>query len=179
MDKSHSISTVYQIFSEKSDLIYRFVTLQNNYYNLPKDYSPDISLTAVEVNTLKNIEDQPGITVTELAVGDGKTKGAVSQIVKKLEQRGYIFRKRCPVDGKRALLHVSEEGRRLSLLHKQFSLNDIRNNLDRLLARCEISEVDAFFKVIELYIGILESELAAAKHDDQPGAGDARAGGVL
>lgn len=168
MGTSHSISTVHQIFNEKSNLIYRFASLQSNYYNLPKNYGADTFLTAVEINTLNSIEERPGITVTELSEADGKTKGAVSQIVKKLEQRGYIFRKRCPVDGKRALLHVNEEGRRLSLLHKKYSLNDMRNTLDRLLDKCEVSEVDAFFKVIEIYIGILENELAAFKEGDSP-----------
>ena len=163
MDKNHSISTVQQIFNEKNNLVYRFVSLQNNYYNVPKDYGGETSLTAVEINTLKSIEDNPGITVTELAIADDKTKGAVSQIVKKLEQRGYIFRKRCPIDGKRALLHVNEEGRRLSLLHKKYSLNDIKNTMDRLLEKCEVAEVDAFFKVIEVYVSILEAELAAFK----------------
>ena len=165
MNKSHSISTVQQIFNEKSNLIYRFVTLQNNYYNLPKDYGAETSLTAVEINTLKSIEANPGITVTELAAADDKTKGAVSQIVKKLEQRGYVFRKRCPVDGKRALLHVNEEGQRLSLLYKKYNLNDIKNTMDRLLEKCEVAEVDAFFKVIEIYVSILETELAASKEN--------------
>jgi len=165
MDKRHSISTVQQIFNEKSNLIYRFATMYNNYYNLPKDYGAEISLTAVEINTLKSIEDNPGITVTELAAAGDKTKGAVSQIVKRLEQRGYLFRKRCPIDGKRALLHVNEEGRRLSLLHKKYSLSDIKNTMDRLLEQCEVAEVDAFFKVIEAYISILDSELAAYKEN--------------
>lgn len=163
MDTNHSISTVQRIFNEKSDLIFRFVTIQNNYYNLPKNYGEEASLTSVEINTLKSIADNPGITVTELAAADDKTKGAVSQIVKKLEQRGYVFRKRCPIDGKRALLHVNEEGRRLSLLHKKHTLNDIKNTMDHLLEKCEVAEVDAFFKVIEIYISILESELAAFK----------------
>ncbi|UQZ90597.1 hypothetical protein C4J81_15840 [Deltaproteobacteria bacterium Smac51] len=172
MDKSHSISTVHQIFNEKSQLIYRFVALHNNYYNLPKDCGSGIFLTAVEISTLKSIEDSPGITITELALADGKTKGAVSQVVKKLEQRGYLFRKRCPVDGKRALLHVSEEGKRLSLLHKKHSLNDMKSTLDRLLERCEVGEVDAFFRVIEVYVGTLEDELAAAKVEDHSGHGE-------
>jgi len=173
MNKDHSISTVQQIFHEKGNLIYRFVTLQNNYYNLSRNYGAETSLTAVEINTLKSIEDNPGITVTEMAAADDKTKGAVSQIVKKLEQRGYVFRKRCPVDGKRALLHVNEEGRRLSLLHKKYSLSDIKNTMDRLLEKCEAGEVDAFFKVIEIYVSILESDLAASK-ENGPAAGAER-----
>ena len=158
MDKSHSISTVHQIFAEKSEVIYRFVTLQNIYNNLPKDFGGNTFLSSVEINTLKSIEDQPGITVTELASADGKTKGAASQIVKKLEQRGFVYRKRCPIDGKRALLHVNEEGRRLSLLHKKHSLNDMKSILNHLLEKFEVNEVDIFFKIIEAYIDILEHD---------------------
>lgn len=159
-DDSVSISQLYAIFSQKSDLLYRFVSLQNQYYNLPYDFGSGAPLSMVEIHTLRCIEDSPGVTVTELAATGRKSKGAVSQIVKKLEKRGYVFRKRCPVDGKRALLHVNSEGKHLSQFYKKLSLTHLKNTLDNLLEHCDMSEVDAFFKVTAAYVRLLEEELA-------------------
>ena len=52
---------------------------------IPQDYGTGEEYTSVEVHTLKHIADNPGITVTELARDYAKTKGAISQILKKLE----------------------------------------------------------------------------------------------
>ena len=59
---------------------------------IPQDYGTGEEYTSVEVHTLKHIADNPGITVTELARHNGKTKGAISQILKKIEDKGLICR---------------------------------------------------------------------------------------
>ncbi|WP_076982523.1 MarR family transcriptional regulator [Bacillus siamensis] len=48
----------------------------------------------VEVHTLSVIEENPGITVTEAALKRNRTRGAVSQIISKLEKRDLIIRKK-------------------------------------------------------------------------------------
>ncbi|WP_260399874.1 helix-turn-helix domain-containing protein [Peribacillus simplex] len=48
----------------------------------------------VEVHTLTVIEENPGITVTEVALEWNRTKGPVSQIITKLEKRSLIIRKK-------------------------------------------------------------------------------------
>ena len=159
MDDTLSIAHIYTIFSQKSDLVYRFVSLQNEYYAIPRDYGTGAFLTMVESTTLKSIEGSPGITVTELAHAGRRTKGAVSQVVKKLEQRGYVFRKRCPADGKRALLHVTDKGKRLNSKYRTCDMRDMQIMLEKLLEDCTIAEADAFFKVLHAYTALLEEEV--------------------
>ena len=154
------ISQIYTLFSQKNDLLHRFASLQNGYSAIPHEFGSAFPLSMAEIHTLKNIEDTPGVTVTELAASGRKTKGAVSQIVKKLEKRGYVFRKRYPVDGKRALLHASEEGRRLCRHYKRRDLANLKSILDGLLKHCDMAEVDAFFKVTAVYVALLEDETA-------------------
>ncbi|WP_076983037.1 MarR family transcriptional regulator [Bacillus siamensis] len=48
----------------------------------------------VEVHTLTVTEENPGITVTEAALKRNRTRGAVSQIISKLEKRDLIIRKK-------------------------------------------------------------------------------------
>ena len=158
MNNDLSIAAIQKIFAQKSELIYHFIALQNEYANEPREYgSSPISMS--EVTILISIEENPGITTTELATMHRKTKAALSQTVKKLEQREVIYRTRCPVDGKRALLHVNEDGKKMITAHRQYDLNNLCNTLDRLLKSASVEEVDAFFKVLELYNDILEKSL--------------------
>ena len=154
-----SFTDLQDLYIQKNNLINKFVALQNEYFDLPHEHGGNMSLTVVELHTLKTIENNPGITVTEMAQQGMRTKGAISQIVKKLEKRGYLFRKRCPVDGKRVLLHVNEEGERISMIYKKSSTDDIRIVIDKLLKKCEPKEIDAFFSVMTAYIEVLEKEL--------------------
>lgn len=159
MNKHLSFSSLQELYGQKSDSINRFVALQNKHHNMPRNYGDGAFLTAVELHTLRNIEDSPGITVTEMAERETRTKGAVSQIVKKLENRGYLHRKKCPIDGKRVLLYVNDEGRRISLLYKQFSANHLKTTLDELMKKCSAKDIDAFFDVIAAYTEILDDDL--------------------
>lgn len=167
MDEALSIATIYRIFAQKGELIQRFVTLQNEYASLPLEYGGGESISLSELTVLTGIEEHPGITTTELAALHRKTKAAVSQTVKKLEQRKLVCRKRCPIDGKRALLHINEEGKKITAAHKKQDLSNVQNSLDQLLAGASVEEVDAFFKVLGLYSDILEKGL---KKDKEPAA---------
>lgn len=158
MNSDLSIAAIQKIFTQKSELIYRFIALQNEYAGEPREYGGS-PISMPEVTILISIEENPGITTTELAAMHRKTKAALSQTVKKLEQRGVVYRTRCPVDGKRALLHVNEDGKKIIAAHQQYDLNNLGNTLDRLLKSASVEEVDAFFKVLELYNDILEKRL--------------------
>jgi len=159
MNSDLSIAMIYKIFARKSEVIFQFVALQNEYINSPREYDTEGLISTSELTILRSIQENPGITTTELAVMHRKTKAALSQTVKKLEQRALVFRKRCPIDGKRALLHVSAEGEAINDAHRQHSLNHLRSTLDGLLEHASVEEVDAFFKVMELYNGILNQQI--------------------
>ena len=53
----------------------------------PHDYGTGETYTSTEMHLVKCISDHPGITVTELAYDYAKTKGAISQILKKLIEK--------------------------------------------------------------------------------------------
>lgn len=159
MSESFSFLNIQELYHQKSELISHFTVLQNEYSNLVRDYGDDAHFTQVELQTLKTIEDNPGITITEMAEQGLRTKGAISQIVKKLENRGLLDRKRCPVDGKRLLLHVNDEGLRVSLLYKKYSTYEFKERLDVIMKTCTAEELDAFFKVLSVYTETMEKDL--------------------
>lgn len=68
----------------------------NKYNQLDKQkraYGTGISLTNTEIHIIATIGDNPNINITELAKLKGVTKGAVSQIIYKLVDKGLVEKK--------------------------------------------------------------------------------------
>lgn len=158
MERNREISTQSLVgnLTQKADLLYKFVTLYNNYINSPRDYGTGNFVTMIEVHTLTEIHDNPGITVTQLAQIWNRTKSAVSQTVKKLEERGFIYRIINEQNRKIAGLYPTQEGEALSAAHKSYDRLELTQTLEELLKYCSYEEIDTFYKVIELYLKMLE-----------------------
>ena len=151
MNEGSSVSELYKLFSEKSELLYRFADKLDRYSDVPRDYGSGISITMAEVHLLTSIAEHPGTTVTELAEEKVKTPSAVSQLIKKLEGKGFIYRKPHPEHGKKVCFYVTPEGERLSNLHKTYDVQRINQTLGILLQTCTMEDIDAFFRVVERY----------------------------
>ena len=151
--------TVNQIFkqlNDKANLLYKFAMLYGNYAVEGQDYGTGDMINMVAVHTLTAIEENPGITITELAAMWNRTKGAISQIATKLEKRGFIERRKEPGNGKHVFLFPTDKGVQLSNCHKRYDAIVTSKTMDDLMkAGCTESEIDAFFKVIEKYNELL------------------------
>ncbi len=156
-NNKEEIDRVYAQLSPRADLIYSFVSIYNSYINEKRIYGgigPEINM--VEVHTLTMISDTPGITVSELSKMWNRTKGAVSQNVAKLEKKGLITRKQNSKDGRIAHLYATETGHQLSTAHKMYDNLDIMQTQQELLNECSIEELDAFYKVLKIYISLFD-----------------------
>lgn len=130
--------------------------LYGDYLAKNQDYGTSELVNMVEIHTLTAIEDNPGINVSALALMWNRTNGAISQTVSKLEQKGYIERRKMEGNAKVVLLYPSEKGVRLSQAHKFFNSVEVSKAMNELLlSGCTIEEIDAFFHVMTKYIGIL------------------------
>ena len=87
-DNLVDIKDKYNELNTKASIIYKFVTTYSDYIKKPHDYGTGEIISMVEVHILTIIEENPGITVTEVALGWNRTKGAISQTISKLEKRG-------------------------------------------------------------------------------------------
>lgn len=77
----------------------------------PREYAPGVILTQSEIHTIAIIGDRPGINVTELAKLRGVTKGASSQMVYKLVDKGYITKTVSPRSDTEVCLTLTEYGK--------------------------------------------------------------------
>lgn len=146
------INKIYRQLSPRADELYRFVLLYHNYMSQPRDYGTGETISMVEVHILTLIEDHPGITVSELSELWGTTKGAISQTVKRLEERKLIWRERDKENARMIHLAVTDKGMQLSTSHKSFDNKDILDTTHALLSSCSSDEIDIFYKVIREYI---------------------------
>ena len=125
-----------------------------NFYistRMPKDYGTGEEYTSVEVHTLKYIADNPGITVTKLARDNGKTKGANSQILKKLENKGLIYRETSAGDNK-CPLHLTEKGKLLDQAHRAYDEARSGDAINQVRELYTSEEINLAFSVLETWL---------------------------
>ena len=157
MEKNEtSLASMTQKIIKDADVLYEFVLKYAASMNLSKDYGTGEKLNMIEAHLLTYIDDHPGITGSELARMWGRTKGAISQQIKKLVSRGLVVRKKQSNNAKTILLYVSKKGKEVSFAHKMHDMQDIAQTLAFLLSTCSLDEIAAFYKVMRSYISILD-----------------------
>lgn len=144
------------------DILNRFVLLYNSYITVPRDYGTGSAVSTVEAHILANIDNHPGITVTELARKWQRTKGAISQTVSKLESKGYVCRERKATDAKVFHLYTTDAGKALCHAHLLYDKEHIAQTLALLSGDgCTPEDFDAFYRVLSSFTRHLS--LRAAK----------------
>lgn len=148
--------TKYHELDAKANIIYKFVMTYNDYIKTAHDYGTGEVINMVEVHTLTVIEENPGITVTEVALEWNRTKGAVSQIIAKLEKRGLIIRKKESGNAKNVHLYVTDRGELLSKAHKAYDIKELTWADKTLHNSFTTEEIDVFYKVMQQYTELLD-----------------------
>lgn len=129
----------------------------SNFYistKVPHDYGTGEAYTSVEVHTLKHIADHHGITVTELARDYGKTKGAVSQILKKVESKGLVYREVDPENDNSYHLFLTDKGKELDKAHRRYDEIGFGESMDIVRERFSEDEINTTFRVLEAWLDI-------------------------
>ncbi len=100
-----------EISKEKiSDVLLDLINTFSKVDRKNKDYGVGEPLYHSEIYTLKEIKEHEGVHITALAEYCGVTKGAVSQVLKKLEQKGLIIKERDIRNQSRIILKLTTKG---------------------------------------------------------------------
>lgn len=154
-DSFSSEDNVFHQLYEQSRLLYNFASLMTTYTNHKNCSKLAPTLTMTEVHLLVDIMEQPGISVSELGRLNSKTRGAISQMVKKLEQSGMITKTVNEQHARILDLHLTPLGLKLAKEHAAYDVKALTLNLNHLLDRCSMEEVNHFYKVLQCYNDIL------------------------
>ena len=137
----------YQELSVKAEYLYRFVNLFKASFHKPQNYA-GYQINMVEVHDLTYIDDHPGVSTSAIAQNTRRTRGAVSQILTRLEKNGLIRRVRSPENSSMVQLYTTEVGKEISDAHKRhdvFMLNAMNCELSRHFSK---DEIDCFFRIL-------------------------------
>ena len=112
-----------------------------NYYLAASD------VTGVQAQMLLYIlrHSETGVSVTDLHQISGYSKATISNLVKRLREKGYIRVEACEEDDRRRLLFSTEKGRRIQALLAA-SIRKVENSLYRGLSAEELSTLDQLQK---------------------------------
>jgi DNA-binding MarR family transcriptional regulator len=105
----------------QSELLERWIRITNKIIrseSLPRDFGTGDLLFMSEVHTLCAIGAMPGINVTNLSVRLGVTKGAISKMTKKMEDKGLLERYHEPGNDKEVLIRLTPKGKKAYLGHE-------------------------------------------------------------
>lgn len=98
---------------------YRLINLYNTQSKKPHTYGDGLILYPAQSHMIEIIGDSEGITLTEIAAEYRITKGAVSQIVSFLCDKGLVIKKSSGTGGRTTGLFLSEDGRRIREEHRE------------------------------------------------------------
>lgn len=103
-----------------SSLMERIIHKYNQAENKKRYYGTDLILTRTEVHTVVEVGDNPGLNITILAQKKGITKGAASQMIYKLVDKGLIRKEISPVSDTEVCLTLTESGKAAYDAHQRY-----------------------------------------------------------
>lgn len=121
-----------------------------------KNYGTDVMLYRGEVHTIEAIGNHSGIGVSDLAKYQGVTKGAVSQMVDKLNKKGLI--NKAVSSDNTVSLTLTEKGKSVYIGHKKYHEEYIKM-LDNLLSDIPEEAVNKFLYAFDELDKFLDKQL--------------------
>ena len=136
--------------ADMADILHRASMLYTA-SNIPIDYGTGEKYTSVEVHMLKYIIDHPGKTVTDLSQEWDKSKAAISQMLKRMEEKGLINWRGALDSKKKQLYFATPQGEQLNERHLEYDEQVFGKTLELLGESCSQEEIAVCFHVLEEY----------------------------
>ena len=130
----------------------------NELHNCHINFNGSLQLSIGEIHLIECIGKHQDANVTEISNILGNTRGAVSQMAKKLEKKGLIIKTKKGDNNKEIILQLTKEGNEIFLEHEKFHLSLYKDILSTLDSSSEenIEFVKNIFKSIEKHINEYE-----------------------
>lgn len=107
-----------EAFNQISDTMIRIINHYVECEKKPRQYGTEDLLFPSEVHMVSLIGNNEGCGVSELATISGVTKGAVSQVIKKLEMRGLTQKSEDKENKTRTVIKLTNKGRVVYYAHE-------------------------------------------------------------
>ncbi len=119
----------------------------NKYDKKARNFGTDHKLYFSEIHLIEFIGKHPNCHVSGIAEGINVTKGAISQMVKKLERKGFLF-KTIDADNKsRTLVFLTKKGQKAFEEHQKYH-EYLANLVNEALDGFSLKEIKAIYKFL-------------------------------
>jgi DNA-binding MarR family transcriptional regulator len=136
----------HKIAYESLDLAFALMELDKK----TRYYGTDVPIFHSEIHVIKAIAEHPCIHVGGLADVLGVTKGAVSEILKKLERKALVIKEVDDLNLSRYSLSLTEKGKKAHKNHMHYHaiLNSIVENELQNTTEAEVEFLSNFFSAL-------------------------------
>jgi DNA-binding MarR family transcriptional regulator len=110
-----------------------------------------LEISRTEANALSALAERPR-RITELALGEGVTQPAMTLLVNRLENRGWLRRDADPADGRAVLVSLTDRG--VEVLDRLRS--EYRALVHEEMATLPDEDVEALARAVEVLEGLVE-----------------------
>lgn len=95
----------------------------SSYREAPRKYGTDDILTEIEARAINLIGDHKNIGVNDLSKITQRTKGATSIMIERLVEKGFIIKKKSPIDQRRFFLTLTDKAEKIHNYHSEANDN--------------------------------------------------------
>ncbi len=148
------------------ELFIRVVNQYNSLERLPVKQGAKLDLYHSERHMLAQIADHPNLNVSQLADTVGVTKGAISQVVKKLEAKGVVQRYKKSSNDKEVFVELTRTGMDLFRRHQAVNHETVRT-LSKELAQFSDDKVEFLVKMFHWFSSFLGHSAVKMKRHTQ------------
>ncbi len=141
-------------YYESSDIIHRTADICMS-SGKPRDYGNGELYTSAELHILKYLVEHPGITATQFALEWNKTRGAVVQMITKLEKAGLVYRSKETGNGRKVPIYPTEKGLELNELHRAYDTEAFGRVYRQLAEHFSDEAVQTTLDILQEYAEIL------------------------
>lgn len=123
-------------------------------------YGTNEPLYEAEIHMITSIKENEGIHVTGLAELLGVTKGAVSQIIMKLQKKGMIVKDTDPHNLSRLVLRLTPKGETAYIQHEK-----LHAEFDRLVNESLDGASEQDIQFLKHFLDLIETKIDAFEND--------------
>jgi DNA-binding MarR family transcriptional regulator len=123
-----------------------------------------LGITAPQRFIVRCVGKYPGMTAGQLATMLHLDRGSVSAALRRLEQQGFLKRRRDPRDGRRVILGLTPKGRTMDVPRS----GTVESAVVHLLESSSKAEIETTRAVLRRLSAALDDEEAASRHRLEP-----------
>jgi DNA-binding MarR family transcriptional regulator len=136
------------------DILFDIIEVLGSSNKKARKFDTNITIYHAEIHTVSAIAKNPGIHVGGLADMFGFTKGAISEILRKLEKKGLARKETDPANLSRLKIYLTEKGETAHTAHMRYH-DEFEKTGSRVLQNFSDEQVAAIADFLQEMLGVM------------------------